>query len=202
MATADRPFPTVFAEDRFSVCLDHVLRTEGAFNDIPEDRGGATNFGISLRFAQAEASIDPATRRALDMDMDGDVDHIDIRLLDREAAAAVYRRSFWDRYRCGELPVPIDGMLFDQAVNGGGVAAVKLLQQAINLALGRPELFVDGRIGRRTIAAAKVAVLKIGLVGHFRHLARRRYQAIASAAPSQRKFLRGWLVRADRLGSV
>lgn len=190
--------------DRFAVCLAHLFKSEGGFNDIAADRGGATNFGISLRFAAAEARIDPDVRRALDMDMDGDVDGQDIRKLTGEAAAAVYRRCFWDRYRCGEIQPTLDHAVFDQAVNGGGVAAVKMLQQAINLAAGWPALVVDGRIGPRTINLAnRRKDFPAGAVlMHYRNVVVERYEAIARASPSQKLFLRGWKNRAAKLGTV
>jgi lysozyme family protein len=188
-------------DDRFARVLAHLLKTEGGYNDIPADRGGATNFGISLRFAQAEARIDPVVRRALDMDMDGDVDGADIRLLTPEAAAAVYRRCFWDRYRCAQLRPRMDGALFDQAVNGGSVAAVRMLQQAVNLVRGHPDLVVDGRIGPRTIAAANKTDPN-AVVVQMRSVAAQRYRAIVRADPRQRIFLKGWLARANTLGNV
>lgn len=187
--------------DRFARVLAHLLRVEGDFNNLKADRGGATNFGISLRFAAAEARLDPVVRRALDIDMDGDIDVADIRALTPEAAAAVYRRCFWDRYRCGDLRPSVDAALFDQAVNGGGVAAVRMLQQAVNLAMGFPQLVVDGRIGPMTIKAANTAPPH-AVVTHFRTIAANRYRAIVRADPSQRVFLRGWLARANTLGNV
>lgn len=202
-AVPPRPFkPAPGQSDaRFKVCVAHLFKLEGGLNDIRQDRGGITNFGISLRFAAAEARIDPDTRRLLDMDMDGDVDGADIRDLTPDAAAAVYRRCFWDRYRCGELRPRMDGAVFDQAVNGGGISAVKLLQQAVNLARAWPELVVDGRIGPMTLKAANSA--DPGRVITFmQSLARARYEAIVRADPTQSLFLRGWRVRAGMLGRV
>lgn len=187
--------------DRFARVLAHLLKTEGGYNNIPADRGGATNLGISLRFAQAEARIDPVVRRALDMDMDGDVDGADIRLLTPEAAAEVYRRCFWDRYLCSRLSPRMDGALFDQAVNGGGVAAVRMLQQAVNLVRGHADLVVDGRLGPRTIDAANRCDPN-AVVVQMRSIAAQRYRAIVRADPRQRLFLNGWLARANTLGNV
>lgn len=201
MPNAPAPVKTVPGKGRFETCLAHLLKLEGSFSNNPNDRGGATNHGISLRFAVAESRLDPHVRRLLDVDMDGDVDYLDIRGLSREAAAEVYRRCFWGRYRCGELKPRMDSALFDQAVNGGGVSAVKLLQQAVNLARRWPDLVVDGRIGPMTIIAANKTEPDL-VVNFMRRLAEGRYRAIVDDDPSQRVFLRGWLARAAVLGHV
>lgn len=189
---------------RFEICLAALLREEGGLVNDAADRGGITNFGISLRFAAAEAKVGPVTRKALDMDMDGDVDAADIRKLTRAAAAAVYRRCFWDRLRCDELPLGLDSAVFDQGVNGGNGSAIKLLQRAINAALPGA-VTVDGVMGAATIAAAKRAAAKFGaplLLTHYRGAAAARYRAIVTYDPSQGRFLNGWLARAARLGTV
>lgn len=201
MRAAAQSFKTVPVSGRFETCLAHLLKLEGGFVSHGSDRGGATNHGISLRFAAAEARLDPVVRRLLDVDLDGDVDYLDIRGLSREAAAEVYRRCFWDRYHCGRLKPRMDGALFDQAVNGGGVAAVKILQQAVNLQRQFPDLVVDGRMGPKTVAAANKSDPN-QVVEFMRQLAAGRYRAIANADPSQRVFLRGWLRRAAQLGHV
>lgn len=201
MSTPLQPSKAVPRKGRFETCLAHLLKAEGGYNNFKADKGGATNHGISLRFAVAEARIDPVVRQLLDIDLDGDIDVADIRALTPEDVAPVYRRCFWDRYRCGSLLPRLDGALFDQAVNGGGMAAVKLLQQATNLAFGFPQIVVDGRIGPRTIAAANEAGPD-RVLDQMRHAAATRYSAIVRADPTQRKFLAGWLNRASTLGKA
>jgi lysozyme family protein len=104
-------------------------------------------------------------------------------------------------------------MVFDQAVNGGIVTSRKLLQRAINssLMLIPPKqcavamLGVDGGIGDKTVAAMRFAINwptvgATGLATSFRDAARERYRAIVRRFPAQKKYLDGWLARADRLG--
>ena len=55
--------------------IDDIIQREGGYNDIKEDKGGATNFGISLRYASGIG---------LDLDNDGDVDKDDIRIVSIE----------------------------------------------------------------------------------------------------------------------
>ena len=187
--------------------FDRLLKAEGGYVNHPADRGGATKYGISLRFLVAEGKIDRDADGFYDydLDMDGDIDGADIAALTIDHARALYRRCFWDREHCESYPRPLGEMLFDQAGNGGAKAARKLLQSAINKALKSNKLKVDGAIGAKTEAALDV-VLKspsIGmsrLVTAFREAAADRYRAIAAANPSQKVFLNGWLRRANELG--
>lgn len=195
---ASRGWATRDAADRFSICLERVFAHEGGFNNLQADRGGATNFGISLRFLQGEAAMNPQVRRLLPA---GPVTAETIRALTAETAATLYLWCFWAPSRCDELPHGVDGMVFDQAVNAGRTNGARLLQRAVNRAGHRPRLLEDGQIGPRTLhAAAMVPFLELRAA--FRAVAAERYRAIVEANPSQQKFLRGWLARAAALGDV
>ncbi len=201
---------------RYRKAAARLLKVEGGFVDDPADRGGATKLGISLRFLKAEGQID-ANGDGLadfDLDMDGDIDGADIRLLTGDLALALYHRCFWQRLGAEGFPAPLGEMLFDQAVNGGLTAARKLLQRAINQRLmlaakngakAPAPLKVDGAIGTATNEAMRwllryPACGMPGLTSAFREAVADRYHAIARANPSQKRFLKGWLVRADMLG--
>jgi len=200
---------------RYAAAVERVLQAEGGLVDDPSDRGGTTKFGISLRFLAAEGAFDADGdgKADFDLDMDGDIDRQDIRKLSRGDAVYLYHTCFWQRLQAETFPAPIGEMLFDQAVNGGLVTARKLLQRAINNVLlqspgaqrGTALLAVDGKIGLNTRAALQ-AVLGLpwlgtaALVESFRDAAKERYRQIATRYPAQKRFLAGWLARADRLG--
>lgn len=208
------PTPTAPYSPRFSRALSNLLKTEGGFVDDPHDRGGATKYGISLRFLLVEGRID--TNRDgfadFDLDMDGDIDGADVRKLTTEQAGALYWRCFWLPVRAEDFARPLGEALFDQAVNGGLLGARKLLQKAINACSAKmpggkiAPLAVDGKIGPATIETYQrvltwPALGMPSLIGAYRAAAAARYRAIVDADPSQRKFLAGWLVRAGKLGA-
>lgn len=199
---------------RFLAANARVLKREGGFVNHPADPGGATNKGISLRFLAAELKAHPELGD-FDLDMDGDVDGQDIRLLDDAAATMLYHECFWRRLACDSFAAPIGEMLFDQAVNGGALAARKLLQRALNAVLarfagyqGRPApLTVDGAIGAATRGAI-VWVLQLpgagmnAIVVAYREAAIDRYRLLAARRPELRVFLDGWINRAKELGRL
>ncbi|MFN3858403.1 MAG: glycoside hydrolase family 108 protein [Caulobacter sp.] len=209
--TAKFPVPgrpvgwTALNESRWAQVFHHILVIEGGWVDDKADRGGATKFGISLRFAKAIGEID--TNRDgfgdLDLNFDTVIDGCDIKLLTREIAEALYLEHFWIKPGFWSLPRPIDAAVFDQAVNGGTTAAIKLLQRALNRTarVTGTVLTVDGQLGPKTRAAVAARPGE-RLLTEYRLVAAERYEAIVRADPSQTKYRKGWLRRARELGRV
>lgn len=129
------------ADERFARCVEIVLKHEAGFVDHPSDPGGATNHGISLRYARSKGSM-------WDLDGDGDVDKQDILLVTPEKAAIAYRSWFWADVRGDDLPAGLDLVTFDFAVNSGPGRATKALQAALGV---QP----DGVIGPATMRAVR-----------------------------------------------
>ncbi len=198
---------------RYAIAVKDLLRKEGGFVDDKTDRGGTTKNGISLRFLKAEGTFDLDGDGIADFDlnMDGDIDGRDIRLLTRGDSVWLYHRCFWQRIRAEDFARPLGEAMFDQAVNGGLTAARKLLQTALNNCLAamrrNDRLTVDGRIGPSTMAAyhAVLTYPAFGmpvLISSYRKAAADRYRAIVARYPDQKKFLNGWLNRAAKLGGA
>lgn len=197
---------------RFARAVEKLLGIEGDYVNDKHDSGGATRYGISLRFLKADGLIDADKDgfADFDLDFDGDIDVADIRQLSLADARALYHRCFWLPLGCDNYAQPIGEMLFDQAVNGGAHAAKRILQQAINRCLAKsssaPEFIAeDGRIGAKTYDAMNW-VIRWGalgmpaLISAYRDAVKARYRAIAAANPTQKRFLNGWLNRAEELG--
>jgi len=203
---------------RYARAVDELLGIEGGLSDDPVDRGGTTKYGISLRFLVAAGAFDDDKdgKADFDLDMDGDIDGADVRMLTVQDARYLYLRHFWQPLGAESFPVPIGEMLFDQAVNGGLVAAKKMLQRAINQCLmiardkmgsnSAPALLDDdgalGTLSREALdwVLGYSALGMTPLVMAYRDAVRQRYRQIVARLPAQKKYLRGWLARAERLG--
>ena len=99
----------------------------------------------------------------------------------------IYRRLYWDRAACDQLPVGVDLVVFDMAVNSGPGRAVKLLQEAVG---STP----DGGIGPQTLAAvAKQDPLS--LIRQYSEARRVFYKSLGAYVT----FGKGWLRRVDEV---
>ena len=183
----------------FEQGLAVVLAHEGGFVDDPVDPGGATNWGISLRWLKSIGDYDDDGVLDGDLDGDGDVDRDDIFAMTRAQAAEFYRVHFWDRYRYGRIHAPVVAMkVFDLTVNMGSgykarTGAHTLLQRACR-ANDRP-LVEDGLLGPKSIRAVNECD-PVALLSAVRSEAGGFYRGLIAARPQFEKYRRGWLKRA------
>lgn len=182
---------------KFEPAVDILLKHEGGYSNLAADAGGATNYGVSLRFLKAEGLLG-------DFDGDGDVDIEDIINMTKEDAMNVYKTCWWDKYKYGTInDQTIATKVFDLSVNMGASRAHKLLQQALNKAFGL-RLTVDGVLGPasfRVLNGIEDDDEQLLLTAYCDE-AWGFYQAIIAAKPSQKVFARGWKNRAYALSKA
>lgn len=119
--------------DRFPLCLQETLRWEGGWSNHPADPGGATMKGVTQRVYNGWRDGKALPRR-------------NVKFIEAAEIEDVYRGSYWNAVRGGELPPGVDLVVWDAAVNSGPVRAIKWLQKVTNVTC-------DGHIGAATIAA-------------------------------------------------
>ena len=114
----------------FDEAFERLIKHEGGSVNHPDDPGGETNWGITLRTARAE-------------DYTGTM-----RALTRAQAKEIYRTAYWGRARAEQYDPAIGFQVFDAAVNHGIGNAARFLQRAVGVA-------DDGAIGAITVAAIR-----------------------------------------------
>lgn len=171
-----------------------IVAREGGFVNDPDDPGGMTKHGITLK---------TLARLGADYTGDGRTDAADLRALTRADAARLLVEHYYHRPRLDRLPVALQPPVFDMQVNAGATA-VRILQKLLN-ELGE-SLAVDGAVGERTAAAAaRQAARDPQLLADAYGIARRNhYYRLADLRPASRKYVRtrdggkgGWILRAE-----
>lgn len=172
----------------FDKIQDFVFKWEGGFCDDKNDPGGATNYGICVRFLKGQSLEDG------DMDGDGDIDVDDIKKMTKSQARYIMKKNFWDKdIAILDYEHPRMAMVtYDTAVNMGLHYAKKLLQEAIG------GLTVDGIWGPKTWAAIKKFNDLYGAVFMI-ELRRGRYAYLVGKNKKLECFYRGWINRCNDL---
>lgn len=145
--------------------VSFVLEQEGGYVNDPHDKGGETKYGISKTAYPNE----------------------DIKNLTIDRAKQIYRRDYWNRCKCDNLPDALSVAVFDFAVNSGVNRAVRILQASLRIK-------IDGIIGNQTIGAVNRIPPKDILYEYMD----RRLQYLMSLK-SFARYGKGWSARVRRV---
>jgi lysozyme family protein len=110
-------------------------------------------------------------------------DEAEMRGLTPEKVEPLYKKKYWDAVRADDLPVGLDYLMFDFAVNAGPGRAIKLLQSAVGVT-------PDGGFGPLTLAAVQ-AIDPVELIEKFSQAKEDFYRSLGTFAT----FGKGWLNR-------
>ena len=146
-----------------------MLKSEGGFVNHPSDPGGMTNLGV--------------TKATWENWVGRESDEAEMRGLTPEKVKPLYKKKYFDAVRGDELPMGLDYLMFDFAVNAGAGRAIKTLQTAVGVT-------PDGGFGPMTMAAVQ-AVDPVELIERFSQAKEDFYRSLNTFAT----FGKGWLNR-------
>lgn len=168
--------------------IDDVLKSEAGYVAHPSDRGGPTNFGITLATARAAGYQG------------------DMRDLPMSTARSIYERQYIIAPKFNQVLAIHEGIgteLIDTGVNMGPATAARFLQRALNVFNARgakyPDLIVDGQLGPASLNALRAYLGWRGAEGGIvmlkalNALQAVRYIEIAEGNPTQEDFVYGWI---------
>jgi len=153
---------------KFEDIINDVIEKEGGYVNDPKDPGGETKYGISKRAFPK----------------------VDIKSLTKEDAKKIYKDNYWIPSKAESIPENLRHIYFDMCVNFGMRGAGRVLQRACN-GKNKNKIEVDGRVGRKTIAACKN--LEPDRLRSYRVL---KFGHIVYKNVSMEKFWYGWYRRA------
>lgn len=157
----------------FDAFFEHLMEFEGGYANDPDDPGGETIYGITRRDHPDLWANGPPTE---------------------EQARERARRDYWNPVHGDALPQRIALVVADCAYNVGAGEAVKILQEQLGFEGGD----VDGDLGPKTLRALENAAFGAMAAAYNSHRSA-WYRGLARGNPKKRKFLKGWLARADKL---
>jgi lysozyme family protein len=116
------------------IWLETLFKLEGGYVNDPNDSGGATNMGITIKTLS---------------DWRGEECNIeDVTGLTEQEAKDIYLSRYWQVMRGDQLPSGLDLYACDFAVNSGPGRAARVLQELVGTE-------VDSFVGPKTIAAIR-----------------------------------------------
>ena len=175
---------------------------EKGYVNHPNDPGGATYNGVSLRFLKQTGT---------DINGDGVIDANDIldlfRRKDQAAVDLIFYKAFWrDPGLDSFESLAVQAALYDSNVNTGRTQAARFLQRALNFASNGTPIQADGVIGPKTLALAKELCAAKGLTVALALCDARQnfHDTLARNSPypdgrDYRPFAKGWRNRVDDL---
>jgi len=162
-------------DSNFNVALQLILRFEGGYVNDPADKGGETNKGIIKK-------VYDAYRTSIGKPIQS------VKNISDEEVKDIYYKNYWLAAKCDKLPVDVDTVHFDAAVNCGPTQAAKFLQRSIGVN-------ADGVVGDTTLAKVNSMSSKV-VVKSYVSSRIDFYIDLVIKDVTQVKFLKGWIRRA------
>lgn len=179
--------------------LKPVLNYEGGYVNDPDDPGGETARGITIGALNKAKEIGLVSSSLKVKDL----------LTDLDSVRKIYNVNYYKKGKCDQIPHPLAFAHFDMCVNSGPggksksgrpIGAGANLQKVL-IALGASIAF-DGSVGPNTLAALDKILANYSptaLCKLYNDEREKYFNAIVTARPLSKKFLKGWL---RRLNSV
>lgn len=174
-------------EKNYRRCVNFVLEREGGYVNHPDDPGGATNMGITIKTLGAWRG-----RTATEAE---------VKRLTRAEAERIYHARYWTAASCHELPAGIDLLVMDACVLSGVDPALNFLRSQLGMPVKRKNAkkvfpktdkhllaFERGPLVKRAEASCRVAVI-MGVSQRRRDF----YRSLSTFAT----FGKGWLRRVE-----
>lgn len=159
--------------DTYAVLLRNL---EGGFVDDPDDRGGATNCGVTLKtFRRHFGSSKDVT---------------DLKNMSYQQWRHVMKTGYWDVMKADLVTnQSLAEIMTDWCINSG-TAVIRKIQTVAGV---KP----DGLVGPKTLAALNAADQK-KMHERIWQARRHHYEKIVADDPKQAKFMNGWMNRLNK----
>ena len=164
--------------------IPFLLKWEGGYVENPDDSGGPTNRGVTLKTWQ---------KVGYDKNEDGVIDEEDLKLLFRnDLVECVLRPHYWNRWQADKIRNQSVANLLVDWLWMSGIVGIKTPQSLLNLP-------PDGVVGEKTLAAVNRYPDPKELFERIRSERVAYIERICDLRPTNRRFKKGWLNRLNDL---
>lgn len=159
----------------FAPILKHTLQWEGGFVNHPNDRGGATNKGVTLRTYRAYFG----NHKTVD----------DLKKITDEEVYQIAYNGYWAEIRGWDIDCQsVADILFQGCWGSGCRTAIRMMQRILGVK-------ADGICGTLTIKALNSYPDQRELFERYWKTRYDYFHRIVEKNPSQKVFLKGWINR-------
>lgn len=158
-----------------------IKRWEGGFVNDPDDLGGATNMGITLKtyeqYCKKKGYPKPTILR--------------LRNLSEEQWKDILKIFYWDKFKGDEIASQSVANICVDWLWCSGIVAIKRVQALVGVE-------ADGIAGNKTIRAIN-SRSGLPLFGEIKQIRKKYIEEICARRPKNKRFRKGWLNRLDAM---
>lgn len=159
--------------ERKKLLMTHIIDVEGGFVNDPDDAGGATKYGITIK------TLSDWRGRECTLQ--------DVKDLTIEETVEIYIKKYYNAFNGDKIDSDFKVLcMFDKSVHSGVEAAVMVAQKIVNVA-------IDGDCGFKTQTAINACRDSIFIREYLQAL-QAGYFEIVDRRPQNQKFLKGWVI--------
>jgi lysozyme family protein len=160
--------------------IPFILKWEGGYVNDPNDLGGATNMGVTLKTWQ---------NVGYDKTGDGVIDEEDLKqIFVQDVIDCVLKPHYWDRWQADKIWNQSVANLLVDWLWASGTTAVKTVQKVLNLTS-------DGIVGEKTLAAINNYPNQLELFDKIKTERIAYIERICQSRPANKRYKKGWLNR-------
>lgn len=162
--------------------VPHILRWEGGFVNDPDDLGGATNKGVTLKTYKLYCRRKGLHTPTVD----------DLKRLSDSEFTEILKDMYWDVCKADRIESQsVANAIVDWAWNSGTATAIKAVQRAVGVE-------DDGIVGPVTLSAINT-MSPLPLFGRIKQARIAYINRICETRPANKKFYKGWMNRINSL---
>lgn len=163
---------------KIELLVPKILKWEGGFVNHPNDRGGATNKGITIGTFTHYRKLKGLPQPSVE----------ELKNISNEEWMDILKTLYWDKWKADQITNQSIANFLVDWVWASGVYGIKYPQQVLGVV-------ADGIVGNRTLTAVNEYPNQKELFQKLWDRRKQHFESIVQRNPSQKVFLKGWMNR-------